>query len=187
MDAATVSACMNVLSAFKEDAQLFFAKTLRSRRVTQDGAWGKVSWWNDMCSKYLKTGAIACGAGALASAAEFYGVQKGNIPAHIYIRLWCFSAESKYAEDALYSLVSLSCLNASLKNYIQKGPAVILEKCDSGKMSVYDALSLIEYLPPDDVAQNRLVEYVADKDEDFLSFATYLRSRRIVTERGVSA
>jgi hypothetical protein len=170
-----INLCMNVLSSFEEDAKEFFRHTVLSNKVTKDGAWGAVAWWQDTVNKYWKTGAIACGGAALASAAEFAGAEKG-VPAEVYIKLWVLTAPSIHAYEAYACLGSFGGASIpSVRQYIKKGPSFIIEHCDEGSMSIKNALTLIECLGADNPAQNRLLEFVADTDEKVLPLAMYLR------------
>lgn len=170
-----INICMNVLSVFEDDAREFFAYTLKNNRVTSDGAWGSVSWWKDVSTKYLKTGAIACGGAALAAAAEFTGSAK-DIPAEVYVKLWTLTAPSIHSCEAFRSMGSFGGpAIPSVRQCVKKGPAFVFEQCDAGKLSVYNALALIEYMDAEDPCQNRLVEYVIEVDERLFPLARFVR------------
>lgn len=177
MNIDVINMCMNVLECLEDDAPSFFRETVKRHKVTEDGPWCQVKLFNDMCTKYLKTDTIACGAGALAASAEYTGASKG-ISANIYLRSWVLTADSKNALVAYFNLGSLGSKYATtVKNYIKAGSSKILEDCDYKKMSVDNAFALIEYLDPEDTAQNRLMEYIADADEELLMLARYIRYR----------
>jgi hypothetical protein len=171
-----VNLCMTILDIFESDARAFFDYVIESNPVTKDGAWGTVSWWNQMAEKYRKTGAVACGGGALASAAEFVGESK-NIPAEVYLRLWTLMAPSIHAKEAFDWLGSFGGKYVpALRQYLSASPSVIYEHCNNGTMTLKNALGLIEYLDPENVVQNRLVEFVAETDETLLPLALYLKT-----------
>lgn len=171
-----INLCMNVLSAFESDAKDFVVFALRDNKVTKSGPWGEVSWWNEMVTKYLKTGAIACGGAALASAAEFAG-SKNDIPAEVYIRLWTITAPSVHRFEAYGSLGSFGGpYIPAIRQYLKKGPTFMIDSCDDGTMNLKNALTLIECLPPEDPAQNRLTDFVAETDMKLLPLAFFLRN-----------
>lgn len=170
-----VNDCMTILQIFGADAKEFAYRVFKDNPVTESGTWGGVKWWREVVTKYLKSGTLACGGGALASAAEFAGAAK-DIPSEIYLRLWTFNAQSPHAPEAFESLGTFGGKYVpALKTYVNAGPSLITEHCDEGVMTVKNAFGLIECLPPDDPSQNILVEYVARADERLLSLAHYLR------------
>ena len=52
----------------------------------------------------------------------------------------------------------------------------MIDSCDDGTMNLKNALTLIECLPPEDPAQNRLADFVAETDMKLLPLAFFLRN-----------
>lgn len=175
MNPTDVNSCMTVLDIFGSNAPDFIKYVADSYPVTRDGDWGTTEWWNQMVAKYTKTRAIACGGGVLASAAEFAG-SSHNVPAEVYLRLWTLMAPFPQAREAFVWLGSFGGKYIpSLRQYLNSSISLIYENCDNGKMSVSNALGLIECLDSEHEAQNRLIEYVAEADESLLPLAFFLK------------
>lgn len=177
MNIDEVNLCMQVLESFEEDARQVFDCIVNENPVIEDGPWGKVSWWNGVVARYRNDeSSLACAGGALAAAAEFMG-RNNDIPIEVYLRAWVLMAPSVKAMEVFNWMGTLGGKYIpSMRSYFDPGNKAIYDDCFTGKMTVRNALGLIEALEDDNPAQETLMNYVAVQDERLLSLAFYLRT-----------
>ena len=171
MNASDVNTCMNILNHYADEARAFASHIFATCPVTQNGSWGDVSWWKQVVSKYLQTGALACGGAALAACAEFKA-RDTDIDPSSFLRLWIVQSDSPYKKSAL-TWLGIIPVKASTVHTLNQSADEVFDAIDTELFGVDDCLYMLDYGVKGQLA-NRVCDFIAEKAPELMPLAQYM-------------